>query len=59
MRILLDESRPRPLAKLLTGHDVQTVTELPWTGIKNGDLLKKAADSFDAVITADQNIEFQ
>ena len=59
MRILLDESLPRPLAKSLTGHDVQTVTELQWTGINNGDLLKKAADSFDAVLTADQNIEFQ
>jgi hypothetical protein len=59
VRILLDESLPRPLAKSLTGHDVQTVTELQWTGITNGDLLKKAADSFDAVLTADQNIEFQ
>jgi predicted nuclease of predicted toxin-antitoxin system len=59
VRILLDESLPRPLAKWLSGHDVQTVTALQWAGIKNGDLLKKAADSFDAVLTADQNIEFQ
>ena len=59
MRILLDESLPGPLAKLLTGHDVPTVTVLQWTGLKNGDLLKRAADSFDAVLTADQNIQFQ
>jgi hypothetical protein len=52
-------SRCRPLAKLLTDHDVHTVTELQWTGIKNDDLLTKGADSFDVGLTADQNIEFQ
>jgi hypothetical protein len=30
-----------------------------WTGLSNGELLRQAADSFDAVLTADQNIEFQ
>ena len=59
MRILLDESLPRPLTKLLTGHEVRTVTELRWTGLKNGALLTRAANSFDVLLTADQNIEFQ
>jgi hypothetical protein len=59
VRVLLDESLPRPLAKLLTGHHVRTVTELRWTGLENGALLLKAADAFDVVLTADQNIEFQ
>lgn len=59
MRVLLDESLPRPLAKLLTGHEVRTVAELRWTGLKNGVLLTRAANSFDVVLTADQNIEFQ
>ena len=58
MRVLLDESLPRPLARLLTSHNVSTVTELRWTGIKNGELLRKAADSFDVLLTADQNIEY-
>jgi hypothetical protein len=34
-------------------------TQLRWTGIKNGELLSRAAESFDVVVTADQNIEFQ
>jgi hypothetical protein len=59
VRVLLDESVPRPLGRLLAGHDVRTVTQLRWTGIKNGELLNRAADSFDVVLTADQNIEFQ
>lgn len=59
MRVLLDESVPRPLAQLLVGHDVRTVTSLRWTGIKNSELLSRAGESFDVVLTADQNIEFQ
>jgi hypothetical protein len=59
VRVLLDESVPRPLAQLLIGHEVRTVTQLQWTGIKNGELLTRAAESFDVVLTADQNIEFQ
>ena len=59
MRLLLDESLPRPLAALLTGHDVRTVTEMGWTSLSNGALLRQAAPLFDALLTADQNIEFQ
>ena len=59
MRLLLDESLPRPLADLLTGHDARTVTEMGWTSLSNGTLLRQAAATFDALLTADQNIEFQ
>ena len=59
MRVLIDESLPRALSRLLAGHHVQTVTQMGWTGLSNGELLHQAADSFDAVLTADQNIEFQ
>jgi len=59
VRLLLDESLPRPLADLLIGHAVRTVTEMGWTSLSNGTLLKHAAGEFDAVLTADQNIEFQ
>ena len=59
MRRLLDESLPRPLAALLRGHDVQTVTQMGWSGLSNGALMREAAGSFDVILTADQNIEFQ
>lgn len=59
MRLLLDESLPRPLADLLVGHDVRTVTQMGWTRLSNGALLRQAAQTFDALLTADQNIEFQ
>ena len=59
MRVLLDESLPRPLAQLLVGHDARTVTQMKWTSLGNGALLKEAAGEFDVLLTADQNIEFQ
>jgi hypothetical protein len=59
MRVLLDESLPRPLGRLLTGHDVRTVAQAGWTSFENGKLLRVAATRFDVLVTADQNLEFQ
>jgi predicted nuclease of predicted toxin-antitoxin system len=59
MRILLDESLPRRLRDVFVGHDVTTVVEARWSGIKNGELLDLAATRFDLFVTADQNLQYQ
>ena len=60
MRVLLDEQLPRQLVAYLTSHDVRTVQQEGWAGLKNGELLKRAkAAGFEALLTADQNLEFQ
>ena len=59
MRILLDESLPRRLARLLPEHDVHTVAAMGWNGKRNGELLQLAAAGFDALLTADQNLAHQ
>lgn len=60
MRVLLDESLPRQLAAELAGHEVRTVVQQGWAGLKNGELLRRAlSESFDAFLTADQNLEYQ
>lgn len=60
MRVLLDEQFPRHLARELRGHDVSTVQQEGWAGLKNGELLRRAADAvFDVFVTADRNLEFQ
>jgi len=43
----------------LIGHDVGTVTQMGWTSLGNGELLRQAASTFDVLLTADQNLEFQ
>ena len=59
MKILLDECVPKRLRVSLPGHTVETVTEAGWSGIKNGDLLTRAASRFDVFITVDSNLRFQ
>ena len=59
MRLLLDECVDRRLARDITGHEVSTVIELGWAGIRNGALLRGAAGQFDAFVTVDRNLAFQ
>lgn len=59
MRILLDESVPRGLRKVLEGHLVTSVAEQGWSSLSNGKLLKRAASEFDVLVTADQNLPHQ
>jgi len=59
MRILLDESLPRDLGKSLAEHEVRTVQQAGWAGLKNGDLLQKAAGQYDVFVIGDRNIEYQ
>lgn len=60
MRVLLDESLPRELARELSGHEVSTVREQQWSGWRNGDLLRAALGAgFDVLLTADRNLEYQ
>lgn len=60
MRIYLDECVPRPLAKLLEGHECRDVLQMRWAGLGNGVLLRQIeAEGFDAFLTSDQNLGYQ
>jgi hypothetical protein len=59
MRILLDECLPKRLRLLLVGHEVITVTQAGWAGVKNGKLLGLAQEGFDIFLTIDQNLAAQ
>jgi hypothetical protein len=59
VRVLLDEDLPVGLAGELSGRSVEAVTGLGRSGVRNGELLRRAADRFDALVTMDSNPEFQ
>jgi len=59
MRLLLDECVVRKLKRDLVGHDVTTVVEAGYSGLKNGVLLRAAEGDFDVLITVDRNLPFQ
>jgi hypothetical protein len=47
VKILLDECIDRRLAREIKDHEVITVPEAGWAGIKNGELLRLAQAQFD------------
>ena len=60
MKILLDHNAPHGLRHALTDHDVQTAEYHGWETLRNGDLIRNAAqDGYDLLITCDQSIRFQ
>jgi hypothetical protein len=58
MRVRLDEQLPRQLAPSLIGHDVRTVQQQSWAGLKNGALLAEAEGAgFTVFLTGNQSLE--
>jgi hypothetical protein len=59
-KILIDEGVPHGIRDVLTEDDVFSVQWLGWSGIKNGDLIKRVNDgAFDVIITNDQQWPYQ
>jgi hypothetical protein len=60
VRVLIDESLPRQLARLLVGHDARMVQAEGWSSLKNGELLRRAAAAgFEVLVTPDRQLEHQ
>jgi hypothetical protein len=59
VKILFDQGTPAPLRHKLSGHTVATAFEKGWSSLSNGDLLAKAEQEFDLLITTDQNLQYQ
>ena len=59
MRLLLDDHLPIGLAAELRGHAVDAVSVRGWSGIKNGELLRRMSGQYDVLVTMDRGIEFQ
>ena len=60
MKLLLDENLPKRLKLDFTKHEIYTVRDKGWNGIKNGQLLKLLIENqFDALFTFDKNLSYQ
>ncbi len=59
MRILFDQGTPVPLAVHLPGHTIATAYEKGWSTLRNGELLAKAEEEFDVLITTDRSLRHQ
>ena len=60
MRLLLDENLPKRFKLDFPAHEVHTVRDKGWNGVKNGELLKLLIENeFDALLTFDKNLQHQ
>jgi len=60
MLLLLDENLPKRLKLDFPEHEIYTVRDKEWNGIKNGELLKLLIqNNFDALLTFDKNLQHQ
>jgi len=59
VRILFDQGTPAPLRRYLVNHEVKTTVEMGWSRLTNGQLLDAAEDTFDLLITTDQQLRQQ
>lgn len=60
MRVLLDENIPRKLKwRFDDVFEVVTVPERGWSGVTNGELLRRAQQEFDVLVTMDQGLPHQ
>ena len=60
MRLLLDENLPKRLKTDFPDHEIYTVRDKSWDGIKNGQLLQLMVENgFHALLTFDKNLQHQ
>ena len=61
MKLLLDENLPVKLKTYFSAeHEIYTVKEQQWTGVKNGELLKlMEQNDFEGLVTIDKNLIHQ
>ena len=60
MKILLDECVTKHLKPHLIGHEVSTVREMGWSGVKNGKLMTLCVENgFEILLTIDKNLQHQ
>jgi hypothetical protein len=60
MKILLDECVTKHSKPHLNEHEVLTVREMQWGGIKNGKLMALCVEHhFDILLTIDKSLQYQ
>ncbi len=59
MKLLLDECVPGRLKRDFIGHNILTIDEAGFKGLKNGKLIDAAKQIFEVLITVDKNIRHQ
>jgi len=60
MKILFDNGVPKPIGRVLIGHEVSFTRTIGWHELANGEIIQQAEDSgYDLLLSTDKNIRYQ
>lgn len=60
MKLLMDENLPKKLKLDFPEHEIRTVREMGWNGLKDFTLLSRAnSEGFRVLLIFDKNIRYQ
>jgi predicted nuclease of predicted toxin-antitoxin system len=59
VRVLLDENLDWRLSRDLPGHEVNSVSRIGGAGIQNGELLRRAKNRYNVLVTMDGGMRSQ
>lgn len=60
MRILFDNGTPKPIARSLTGHEIDFARRIGWHELENGELIQRAEEAgYEVLLSTDKNIRYQ
>jgi hypothetical protein len=60
MIILFDNGTPKPIAKILIGHEVTRARQIGWHELENGELIERAEEAgYELLLSTDKNIRYQ
>jgi predicted nuclease of predicted toxin-antitoxin system len=60
MRILIDNCVVKRFGPLITDHETTHASQLGWSKLENGDLIRTAEEAgYEVMITVDKNLQYQ
>lgn len=60
MKVLFDNGTPKPIARSLTGHEIEYARQIGWHELENGELIEKAEEAgYEVLVSTDKNIQYQ
>ena len=60
MKILFDNGTPKPIARILSGHEITFARQIGWHELENGDLIQQAEEAgYEVLLSTDKNIRYQ
>ena len=60
MKVLFDNGTPKPISRILTGHEITFARRIGWHELENGELIQQAEEAgYDVLLSTDKNIRYQ